>query len=241
MALKIMYFCFKKCYIKNNNNIVLLQTIIISELSRCIRDIRWNSWDISVKMSAAVKKNEKFASWGSASVFSTILHWNIKMQGRAFSGTIRPSASDSIILKGSVRNADGEKRRCGKERGINVKGGTRRWLFDEVSESWKFHNGLWWARLKVHWWFLERKDTESGWRECEAGSKPFRSLNVLLFQTKKKRKVPSPHGGFPAPRTSLEMNIDHYIADWKTDAELTEWNINPHGGFASRNFDGFWM
>lgn len=147
--------------------------------------------------------------------FSTILHWNIKMQGRAFSGTIRPSASDSIILKGSVRNADGEKWRCGKERGINVKEGTRRWLFDEVSESWKFHNGLWWARLKVHWRFLERKDTESGWRECEAGSKPFRSLNVLLFRTKKKRKVPPPHGGFPAPRTSLEMNEYryHYIAD----------------------------
>lgn len=33
MALKIMYFCFKKCYIKNINNIVLLQTIIISEVN----------------------------------------------------------------------------------------------------------------------------------------------------------------------------------------------------------------
>lgn len=193
-------------------------------------------------MSAAVKKM-KNSQAGSASVF---FHHSALKYKNAGSCVQRDDSS----FRQRLHYSEGFREECGwwettmwKGEGNNVRGGTRRWLFDEVSESWKFHNGLWWARLKVHWRFLERKDTESGWRECEAGSKPFRSLNVLLFRTKKKRKVPSPHGGFPAPRTSLEMNEYryHYIADWKTDAELTEWNINPHGGFASRNFDGFWM
>lgn len=76
-------------------------------------------------MLAAVKKNEKFASrrFLLFFFFSTILHRNIKMQGREFSGTIRPSASDSIMPKGFVRNADGEERRGGRERErSNVRG-----------------------------------------------------------------------------------------------------------------------
>ena len=59
------------------------------------------------------------------------------MQGREFSGTIRTSASDSIILKDSVRNGK-ERRRCKKEKSKTGEGeGGRemwRWLFDEVLE-----------------------------------------------------------------------------------------------------------
>ena len=60
------------------------------------------------------------------------------MQDREFSGTIRTSASDSIILKDSVRNGK-ERRRC-KEEKSNVRrrrgrgGEMWRWLFDEVLE-----------------------------------------------------------------------------------------------------------
>lgn len=79
------------------------------------------------------------------------------MQGCAFSVTIRPSASDSIILgvsrgmwtirpgagKGMrvcvcVRKREekrGKEREMEREKGDGRGGGTRRWLFDRVRES----------------------------------------------------------------------------------------------------------
>lgn len=55
---------------------------------------------------SAVKKNGNTQVVLLCFFFFTILHR--KMQGREFSGTIRTSGSDSIILKGFVRNADGK-------------------------------------------------------------------------------------------------------------------------------------
>lgn len=83
---------------------------------------------------------------------------------------------------GFARNVDGMKVEGSSAEEREVDSCSMGW------ESWKFHNGLWWARLKVHWRFSGRKDTESGWRDYEADSKPFRPLDVLLLLFRREGK-----------------------------------------------------
>lgn len=182
--------------------------------------IRKRCKNFSIKISVAVKKNEKYIS---RRLFCFFFHHSASKYKNAESCVQRDDSS----FRQRLHYSEGFREECGwwgttrwKGERSNVRGRMRRWLFDGVSESWKFHNGLWWARLKVHWRFSGRKDTESGWgrregggAEYEAGSKPFRPLDVFLFRVEKRRKVPSPHSRFPALRTlslslflSLEMN-----------------------------------
>lgn len=165
---------------------------------------------------------------GGNSAFFIILHWNIKMQGRAFGVTIRPSASDSIILgvpRGmwTIRTAEGKgmeerEREEKRKREVNGRGGgMRRWLFDRVREPWKFHNGLWWAALRAHWRFSGRKETESGFGGTTKQARNRLDLLLLLSfflrgrKKKARRKVTIISSAANSPslflhRTSLEVN-----------------------------------
>lgn len=144
---------------------------------------------------------------GGNSAFFIILHWNIKMQGRAFSVTIRPSASDSIILRVSrgmwtIRTAEGkgmkERKREGKRERIDAG--------EECGDGWS----IGWESLESFtmdcdgpgWRFIgdsrdvrRRNQVSAGLRSrLETVSTAQPALLALLFprgRKKAKRKVPS--------------------------------------------------
>lgn len=103
-----MYMYSGRFYFKSHNTSAIFDKIVSCK-------------NFSIKMSNAVKKKEKSMSRRLfCFFFCAILHCEIyKNAGSCVQrGMIRPSASDSIILKGSVRNADGEERRGGRARGV---------------------------------------------------------------------------------------------------------------------------
>jgi len=117
----------------------------------------------------AVKKNKKYASRRSCFFFPPFSASKYKNAGSWVQ-------RDDSSFRQRLHYSEGFREECGSW-------GTARWKGERNNvrgrgrgdgcsmESWKFHNGLWWARLKVHWRFSGRKDTESGWREHEAGAR----------------------------------------------------------------------